>query len=156
MNKPVSSHQNSIHQDFLFSNFDWEGLGSIIILQTGATLHYKILQSFSGSVEDRIKLTQKIELSEGGESWEVLFEFHHFDNNRFLVDLYSEPVGQLSGEGFFHDRDLTWKIYDNDGKIIGTTLFTRNKDDTYLINSAYKLRGNTQISISGFTKKCYT
>lgn len=139
-------------------NFDffkglWNGKGSIIILQTGATLHFKLKKIINPIENDKICIKQSIEIQEIKEVWDLNFIIENFENNRFSIQLNSNKLSNLKGDGAYHNNDIDWKFYDAEGKILGKAQFTRVRNNTYLINSTYKFPGKAQISISGILNK---
>jgi hypothetical protein len=133
-----------------FDGKAWKGEGTIIILQTGAALHFDIIKTLSEERDGVINMTQQVSLKEINERWCTEFTFHRFEHEQFEVKLHNDSVGHLQGDGYYNDSDISWKIYDENNRIIGKNQFMHIQHDTYLINSTYQFPGTTQISISGF------
>lgn len=136
----------------LFDCNHWTGEGSIIILQTGATLHFDMNKTLEKRKNDTYLMSQEINIREISETWKTEFEFFEFVDGQFKVKLTNDSVGSLYGDGYFNDTDISWKIYDEKERIIGKTQFFHTASEIYLINSTYQFPGTTQISISGIIR----
>ncbi|MEM1283704.1 MAG: hypothetical protein AAGG81_09155 [Chlamydiota bacterium] len=132
----------------------WRGHGTMIILQTGAVIHFDMTKTLQEKKEGVIIMTQQVNLKEINERWSTQFKFHQFENEQFDVELHNDTVGHIHGDGYYNDSDVSWKIYDEQHSIIGKTQFMHLQHDAYLINSTYKFPGTTQISISGVIQLC--
>lgn len=145
----------------MLKNFDfftgiWKGFGSVIILQTGATLHFNLKKIIDPMKNDRISVKQFIEIQEIKELWNLDFSIYNFENNRFSIELISSKFPILHGDGALHNNDIDWKFYDDEGKILGKAQFTRVKSNVYLINSTYRFPGKAQICVSGILNRFLT
>lgn len=133
----------------LFDGSLWKGQGTIVILETGAVIHFDIKKTLREENEGVIIMNQEISLKEINERWTTRFQFQKFEKEQFDIELFNESVGDILGDGYYNDSDVSWKIYNEQQQIIGKTQLMHTHHDAYLINSTYKFPGTTQISMSG-------
>ncbi len=138
-----------IHEDFLFKEGFWKGIGTVIIQQTGATLHFVMSKKLEVKKNGDIVINQEIDLPEIEESWKSNFDITDIEDDSFAVSIKSKNIGSVEGDGILTATDITWKLYDDKEKLLGTTHFMRLDDGNYLMNSAYQVYGKSQVSISG-------
>lgn len=146
----VAEEEQQTKRNIVFFEGDiWKGEGTIMILQTGAVIHFDVTKKLHEKSDGIIMMTQQINLKEINERWSTQIKFHQFEREQFDVELFNESVGHLHGDGYYNDSDVSWKVYDEKQQIIGKTQLTHLQPDTYLINSSYKFPGTTQITMSG-------
>ena len=94
INTSTSESDHKLQNSLLFENIYWEGEGSIIILQTGATIHFTITNTFQKEAEGFLKMLQEVRLQEINERWLTHFEFCKFRENQFEVNLSNDSAGR--------------------------------------------------------------
>ncbi len=151
---PIENELQTARNIVFFEGAVWKGRGTIIILQTGAVIHFDVTKTLQEKKEGVITMTQQVNLKEVNERWSTQFKFHQFEKEQFDVELFNESVGHIHGDGYYNDSDVSWKVYDEKQHIIGKTQFMHLQHDSYLVNSTYKFPGTTQISMSGFIQLC--
>lgn len=148
-----NNHLIEDHPEFLYQDGIWNGFGTVIIFQTGALLHFNMTQKIEPQNDGSLNISESVKFQESDETWDTLFQIHFKADNKFFIELDNITLGRLKGEGMITKSDVYWKICDEEGNTIGKTHFTKLKDGSYLINSAYKLHKMTQLSISGILSK---
>jgi len=136
-------------QHFIFQPGTWSAEGTIVVLQTGAAIHFDMLLDCKGINQNCATITQSITIKETQETLVSQLECSHIENETFSVSLHHPVHGLLNGEGFYDENNLTWTLINNDGKYIGKAHFFIVQPGVYLINSAYQLVAPAQISVSG-------
>lgn len=147
------NHLTQNHPEFLYKDGNWVGFGTVIIFQTGALLHFDMTQKIELQDDHSLRISESVRFQESEETWDTEFQIYFKEDNKFLIELDNITLGHLKGEGMITKSDVYWKICDEEGNTIGKTHFTKLKDGSYLINSAYKLHRMTQLSISGILSK---
>lgn len=133
----------------IFEPGKWQSKGSMIILKTAALVHFEILWDISPVRNGSITCYQQARLLENEESWQSQLTFYDIEQNSFSMILASPLNGRFAGKGIITDTDICWKLYDEDGSIMGKSTFMLDEDGNYTVNAAYQLQVTSQISVGG-------
>lgn len=140
--------------DFLFMPGNWKGAGTILILQTGAAIHFTLDWKMSGLVNGRVEIDQRTCLSETDECWKSLHVIRDIGEGRFITELHNPIYGEFHGDGLYNENEISWRLFDVEERIVSKTQLSLLENGDYLLNCAYQFKGTAQICISGIIHLC--
>lgn len=134
---------------FLFSPGSWKGAGTILILQTGAAIHFTLDWRMGGLKDRRVEIEQRTCLMETGECWESQHVIRDVHDGQFIAELHNPLYGEFHGDGLYTDKEISWRLYDVEERIVSKTQLSLLDNGQYLLNCAYQFKGTAQICIGG-------
>jgi hypothetical protein len=145
--KDITTHE------FIFYPGHWQGSGTILILQTGAAIHFTLDWKMSGLANGKVEIEQRTCLVETGECWESIHVMKEISDGRFGAELHNPLYGEFHGDGLYTDREISWRLFDKEERIVSKTQLSLLDEGTYLLNCAYQFKGSAQICIGGILSK---
>lgn len=116
----MSNHivKESAIDHFLLKTGKWEGFGTIIILQTGAAIHFTLDWKVRVLENGTIEIAQVTCLTETEECWQSTHFIKDIQDNKFLAELYNPLYGNFHGNGMLSQSEISWRLYDEEERTV--------------------------------------
>ena len=134
---------------FLLSPSTWVGKGIISFNMSVEKLTFSTTWNVKHKKDGSISCKQEIDIDDIPDKMINQFEFSEIANNKFLVNLTNEILGNVDGKGIVDKEILAWEFRGSDLDFEGYEIFEKQGDLKYLTRAEFTSKDQMRTMIEG-------
>jgi hypothetical protein len=139
-----------MNHNFIFSNDDWLGEGTIRLSMSEEPLHFVTRwKRHSEDPSGIIEVIQEVQIKGINEIMINHFTFSKSEGKNIEITLENNTVGKVEGKGVVNPAVIGWEFNNPEVHFQGFEFYEKQNDDQYLMRGEYSSDDDYRTFITG-------